>query len=175
MGPYLHYNGLLVSLRQPKAFCSSPASGTLRNACLWCGWKSCTFFLSHFLPGDLLPHSFGGHICGEDNSEDRQDGDQRGMFRCVTFFFLVVLWSNPLYPISKKEIWGNYTMLKRIFESVVSCLFFQAVIISWKLSVFLLCPMAIMFLRHLKCGAKLRNQLQKLQHHLFRCYVNWML
>ena len=36
-----------------------------------------------FLTGNFLSYPTGGDICGEDNSEDGQDRNQRGMFRYV--------------------------------------------------------------------------------------------
>lgn len=41
------------------------------------------FFCLYFLTGNLIPHSAGGDIRGEDHSENGQDGDQRGMFGYV--------------------------------------------------------------------------------------------
>lgn len=41
------------------------------------------FFCLYFLTGNFIPYPVGGDICGEDNSEDGQDRDQRGMFRYV--------------------------------------------------------------------------------------------
>lgn len=41
------------------------------------------FFCLDFLTGNFISYPTGGDICGEDNSEDGQDRNQRGMFRYV--------------------------------------------------------------------------------------------
>ena len=48
---------------------------------LGCNLNICLF------AGNFIPHTFGSHFCGEDHSEDRQNGNQRGLSWYVFFLW----------------------------------------------------------------------------------------